>query len=60
MKAHHIKIATISLLLLLGFLAAKTDRLKIDGLSGEIWNLIFTTDTRYADGYSDNGFNQIK
>src|SRR5690606_36245314 len=60
MKAHPYKIATIALLLLLGFLAATTDRLKIDGLSGEIWNLIFATDTKYADGYSDNGFNQIK
>ena len=60
MKAHPYKIATIALLLLLGFLAATTDRLKIDGISGEIWNLIFATDTKYADGYSDNGFNQIK
>src|SRR5690606_4839851 len=60
MKAHPYKIATIALLLLLGFLAATTDRVKIDGLSGEIWNLIFATNTKYAEGYSDNGFNQIK
>lgn len=61
MNVRHYKIATISILLLLGLLwGATSDRLKIDGLSGEIWDLIFTTDTKYANGYSDNRFNQIK
>jgi hypothetical protein len=47
------RIFCISVLILLGvFWGATSERLKIDGVSGEIWNLVLRTDTKYAEGYS--------
>lgn len=53
--------ASIAFMLLLGiFWGATPQRLKIDGISGELWDLVLSTDTKYSDGYSDSGFNQVK
>ncbi|NEN25697.1 outer membrane protein assembly factor BamE [Cryomorpha ignava] len=62
MKRRHYQIIAMVLLFLIGglFWGATADRLRIDGISGEIWDFIYSTDTKYADGYSDKRFNEIK
>lgn len=35
------------------------DRIKIDGVGGEVASLFVRMDTEYADGYSHSGFNRI-
>ncbi|GAA4969358.1 hypothetical protein [Algibacter aquimarinus] len=36
------------------------DRIKIDGISGEFLDVLFVTDTKYANNYSHANFNKIK
>lgn len=52
---------TILCIILLAIIWAKTnERVKIDGIAGELGELILTEDTRYANGYSHIAFNQIQ
>lgn len=47
--------------ILLGFLwNFRPERTRIDGLSGEIWNLMLATDTKYADGYTNKAFLSVE
>ncbi|WP_192821069.1 hypothetical protein [Rufibacter sp. LB8] len=58
-KRYIIKITALVLLTSL-FWGVTIDRIKIDGISGEVWELFLSTDTKYSDGYSHAGFNKIK
>ena len=54
-------VAIVFFLLMVGLLWGATPaRVKIDGVSGEIWDFVYNTDTRYAYGYSNKRFNEIK
>jgi hypothetical protein len=35
------------------------DRILIDGWSGEIWSVLRWPDTKYSNGYSHKGFNEV-
>ena len=60
MNKRKVYIVLITVVLLGLMWNLRPERTKIDGLSGEIWNLIFTTDTKYANGYTDKGFYSIE
>jgi hypothetical protein len=51
---------TIPVTILLLDISCRYNIIKLDGLSGEILGLIFKTDTKYSDLYSDKKFNKIK
>jgi len=59
MKNLHIYILfLISLAVLLSL--QNTKRIEIDGIGGEIGNLLLRTDTEYSENYSHEGFSQIE
>jgi hypothetical protein len=60
MNKRKVYIITIFLIVLGLLWILRPEKTKIDGLSGEIWNLMFATDTKYAKGYSDKAFNKIE
>lgn len=62
MKKKHYQLVAIVLgfFIVAVFWGVTPDRLKIDGVSGEIWDLVYATDTKYADGYSDKRFDEVK
>jgi len=53
--------AAVLFSLLLGiYYHIAADRIRIDGFSGEVCDLLLMTDTKYADGYSQEGFSRIR
>ena len=52
----------IGAILLFGILLINSpywDRLRIEGFSGMFLNILFVSDTKYAEGYTDKRFNKI-
>lgn len=59
-KSQFIIICLLLLITIPVLIGATTDSTKIDGIKGGILSLFFTTDTKYAPGYSHHNFLKIK